>query len=171
MGKVGSQAMNQVFGSDGAKYVQLIDAIKLERLQTEYKFVPNEEFESILKRSAAKANEIYWREIFYRLHFTSVSAILRSRRWVEGIAQETKLKNFFGFAATLRGLIESAADTTTSLKDALPTLAENYREITEALMGHLNDKLLVCKELEDELIHFMYARKLSRSEANQYPQH
>ncbi len=77
--------------------------------------------------------------------------------------------NFLAFAAGLRGLLESAQDAHYSLGAVLPTLAGNRSQIESALAGKLQDKGYVSGELEDRLIHFIYARKVAKTEREMSP--
>lgn len=67
------------------------------------------------------------------------------------------------FAAALRGLIESAADTQTALRSVPVKLARRYRRIRAATLGKL-DSIRPQHQIEEDLIHFTHARKLKKSE-------
>ena len=107
--------------------------------------------------------QIYWGEILARAHLTAVTAMLRSRHWISAIVAATKDRNLLAFAATFRGLIESAADASSALGSIPRTLASGHPQITSALSGELRGTFLVSSEIEDELIHFSYARYLSEA--------
>ena len=160
--------MDIVFGASGKHYVQLIDELELATLKTEYPFEDNDNFENILSEDPKQGMQIYWNEILSRSHLCSIIGILRMRHWVSSLISATRDKNLLSFSAALRGLIESAADSSSSLNIVPLTLAHKYSDIVRNLSGE-SDKILVSSELEDALIHFAYARHLSASEARTAP--
>jgi hypothetical protein len=80
-----------------------------------------------------------------------------------------KNENLLAFAAALRGLIESAADASTALEVIPRTLARDHALIIRALSGALKKILVAGGRLEDELIHFSYARHLTKAEIGTEP--
>ena len=160
--------LDLILGDEGKRFVELIDELKFSNLTTEYPFMDIKEIEKILRGNQKRGMLIYWNEILFRAHFCSVIAILRTRRWISSLLSATRDKNLLSFAAALRGFIESAADSATSLSKVPLTLSQRHSEILGMLSGK-SDQFLVSSELEGELIHFAYARHLSKSEAKIVP--
>jgi hypothetical protein len=113
--------------------------------------------------------QIYWREILARSHFAAVTAILRSRHWIGAIISAAESENCLAFAAAFRGLIESAADASTALTRVPRTLARDHPWIMRALSGGLAKKAFLAPELENMLIHFAYARHLTKAQLASAP--
>ena len=162
--------IGSVLGQTCAQYIQLIDELDLARMTTRYPFESNDEFENILQSNPRMGRRIYWEEILSRSHLCSVSGILRTRHWVSAVVSATRDKNLLSFAASFRGLIESAADTSFSLRAAPLTLARHSSQIIDTLSGK-SDQFLIASELEGFLIHFAHAHHLSGSEAKKHPPH
>ena len=162
--------IDSVLGQTCARYIQLIDELDLARLTTQYPFESNDEYENILWNNPRKGMRIYWEEILSRSHLCSITGILRTRHWVSAVVSATRDKNLLSFAAAFRGLIESAADTSFSLRAVPLTLARLSSRIIDILSGK-SDQLLIASELEGFLIHFAHARHLSGSEAKKHPPH
>ena len=128
----------------------------------------DEEYEDLLERDLGEAMRVYWTETLGRAHLASATAILRSRRWLSGVEQASAENNLLLFAAALRGLMESAADASTALIGTPLTLAHRHSSISECLEGRARSRL-ESSEVEDELIHYSHARRLSRSERANAP--
>jgi hypothetical protein len=75
------------------------------------------------------------------------------------------LDNFLLFAASFRGLLESTADSYYSLFNVPRVLAQNYDNIEGNLTESPDLPVAISTDLEDQLIHFQYARKLRKSDA------
>ena len=156
---------------DGARFVEIVDDLGLDRLETRYTIMDDEEYKNLLERDLGEGMRVYWTETLGRAHLASATAILRSRRWLSGVEQALAENNLLLFAAALRGLIESAADASTALIGTPLTLAQFHSAITESLEGRATS-LLISSEVENELIHYSHARRLKRTErANAPPTH
>ena len=153
-----------LFGPDATRFIGMIDQLGLSDQKTRYVFTSPEEFARIVRDDPSRGMQIYWGEILARAHLTAITAILRSRHWISAAATATKDHNLLGFAAGYRGLIESAADASTSLLNIPRTLARDHAQISRALSGELGQTGFLAPELERELIHFSYARHLSTAE-------
>lgn len=161
---------NSILGSDSAKYIAIIDQLKLGESKANYSFMEAKAFELILREDPSHGMQVYWSEVLARAHLTAVVAILRSRHWIGAIIAATNHKNLLAFAAAFRGLIESSADTHHGLGRIAISLAENHVQIGKALSGRLENQCLLSKEIEDALIHFKYARHLAKAEIATVPQ-
>ncbi len=150
----------ELFGPLGAATRKLCADLTKDADKREYRFVPNDEFAKISERQ--RAQQIYWQEMLSRAHWAAMLNLLRHARWQTGcVAAYQPPGNFLSFTANLRGLIEAALDAQYSLGTFPMTLADNYTNIQTALQGKLNGAL-VSPEVEDLLIHFVYARKLTK---------
>ena len=161
-------SLESVLNPEGVRFVELIDDLGLERLQTRYTFMDDGEFKDLLLRDLGEGMRIYWYEILQRSHLTAVTAILRSRRWLSGVVQARTGNNLLVFASAFRGLMESAADASTALIGTPLTLAHLHPSIDEALRGSATN-VTITSEVEDELIHYAHARRLTASERSNLP--
>ena len=161
-----------LFGPDSARFIGMIDQLTLAREKTRYSFTAADDLARIIRENPSRGMQIYWGEILARAHLTAATAILRSRHWIKAVVAATNDKNLLSFAAALRGLIESAADASSALGSIPRTFARDHVQITRALSGKLGKKVFVVSEIEDELIHFSYARHLTKAEiATASPSH
>lgn len=152
-----------MFGKTAELYLHTLNQLPLAQLRKSYTFMKVDEFRNILESDLSKGMQIYWHEMLQRAHLAAATSILRSRRWLDGIISATTDKNVLLFAAALRGFIESAADTNTSLLRVPKTIATNRVMIATALAGQANI-MHIADELEEMLIHFSHARKLKKGE-------
>ena len=126
-----------------------------------------EDYTKVAVSDPCRMAQIYWTEIFYRAHVASMTALVRHICWMEACLDLCgERPNFLGFAACLRGLLENAADTFFSLRAVPLTIASQFNGIEEMFRGHHSSKGFICEELEQLLIHFLYARKLDASEVD-----
>jgi len=117
-----------------------------------------EEFKQIQRDSLSSGMRIYWREMLYRAHWASTASLIRSHRWLSGLTEAHAQGNLMTFAASCRGLLESAADTNDALNLMPTALAEFSATIAQAVAGRL-ERPVVSPRLEDLLLHFTHARK------------
>lgn len=149
-----------LFDPNATRYIELIDRLGLAKWKTRYTFTANEDYKLICIQDPNRANQIYWGEMLARAHLTAATSILRNRQWVSAVIAAATDKNLLAFAAALRGLIESSADSATALGRIPLALARDNEQIMRALSGGLASRFLAAQELEDLLIHFAYARNL-----------
>ena len=150
-----------VLDQDATRFVDMIDELGLANSETRYTIMAPDEYEHILKNDPSKGSEIYWREMSARAHLTALTGILRSRRWLSAVVSATRDKNLLAFASAFRGLIESAADTSSALQGIPLTLAHCHSQIIAALSGELDKTICSSSEMEDALIHFSHAGRPS----------
>lgn len=158
------------FNSDALRYIELIDKLELAKWKTRYSFSSMDYFQTICKQSTSRGNQIYWEEIVARAHLTAVTTILRSRQWINAVTSSVRDNNLLSFSAALRGLIESVADSATILGHVPLGISRNSAHIIRALSGEINNGIFVAENLEDSLIHFAYARKLTKDERLNFPE-
>jgi len=155
--------IDTVFNDDCQKYLDNNELFVGSLTRPTYSFTKMDEFKHKLVDDPVEGAWIYWHEMLARAHMAAVTSVYRSRQWVESISISAQHSNALGFAASLRGLIESAADTATSLIKVPMTLAEQHKEIDKMLRRKpLKRGFMINSELEDELIHFVFARKLGK---------
>jgi hypothetical protein len=129
------------------------------------------EFQEIVRAGRlAVVNKIYWKEILFRVYWAAALNIMRHQQWQAAcIRAYSDPANSLAFAASLRGLLEGAQDAWYSLSSVPQSLARDRNFIKSALAGTMQDKSFVAKELEDRLIHFLYGRKLGKTEREMTP--
>ncbi len=151
------------------QFVRMVDDLGLKRLTTRYSFMDVDEYADLLHRDVSEGMRVYWSETLERAHIAAVTAILRSRYWLSAVLSTKSDKNALAFAAAFRGLMESAADTTTALIGTPLKLAHYYPEITNGLSG-LTTTVVISTEFEDELIHYSHGRYIKNSERDSTPE-
>ena len=161
--------MESILNRRAMQFVRMVDDLALKRLKTRYSFMDADEYADLLRRDVSEGMRVYWSETLERAHLASVTAILRSRHWLSAVLSAQSDRNALVFAAAFRGLMESAADTTTALKITPLTLAHHYQLITDGLSG-LATAVVTSSELEDELIHYSHGRHIKRNERAGTPQ-
>ncbi len=153
-----------LFGPDSAQFIEIIDQLALAKSKTSYSFMADDDYKRVLDEDFDLGMQVYWNEILANAHLTAVVAILRSRHWISAVVAATNDKNLLAFAAALRGLIESSADTHSALGAIPISLTENHVKIKMALSKTLGNQCFISKEIEDIFIHFKYARHLTKVE-------
>lgn len=116
----------------------------------------------VINGQIATAMQIYWKELLMRMHFASFTSIMRNERWLNGINLSIASENYLLFTSSLRGLIESVADSYYSLLSKPTDVACNFKNIQAAINGRLF-RPLWPKEFEESLIHFQHASKTDKS--------
>ena len=160
--------MESVLNRQAMQFVQMVDDLALKRLTTRYSFMDVDEYADLLRSDVSEGMRVYWSETLERAHLASVTAILRSRHWLSAVFSAQSDRNALAFAAAFRGLMESAADTTTALRGIPLTLAHHYPIIADCLSG-LANAVVKSPELEDELIHYSHGRHIKKSERASTP--
>lgn len=112
----------------------------------------------------------YWTEMIYRYHLTCLTTLLRTKKWLNSVFIAYKGKDYYLFCVALRGLIESCADSFYTLGKANPFFAKHKKYIEDLFLSSHMAEIRISSELENELIHFIFARKLSRAEQRKYPE-
>ncbi|MGV7930639.1 MAG: hypothetical protein AB2L13_17335 [Spirochaetota bacterium] len=159
------EPLARLFNSYDMKFINLLNDIVMSLPTIEYKFMSIDDFGKL--ESIAERNYIYWIEIIQRVHLVASVSLLRMSRWLNGISIILKNNNHLAFCSCLRGLIESTADSWYTLRYVPATISENFHAIKLALEGNLN--IITLCDLEDALIHYTHARKLSKPEIDDLP--
>jgi hypothetical protein len=145
-----------------AGYLDLINEIMPTASKHEYNFVSEEWFREWLnseKFNLKHRNFIIALELIEKAHLASITALLRAKRWADGICLAYEHENFLCWGAAFRGLLESAGDTLDALIHVPLNLAEHYQTISRCLSGD-EDKARDFSEFEDRLNHFCHAKKM-----------
>ena len=160
-----------LFGSMAAVSAHLSEALISGFNGRRFEFMDIGEFQAMAHSgSLSEVNRIYWKEILYRAFWASAINLMRHQKWQMACVRAFETPaNFLAFAAALRGLLEGAQDAWYSLGPVLPTLARDRAYIESALSGNMRDTRFVDRELEDRLIHFIYARKIAKTDRGMSP--
>lgn len=111
----------------------------------------------VANRDFSGANRIYVLEIISRLHAAALITLRRNLSWIESIEVSYGQSAFFAFCASLRGMIESSADSYFSLRHVPLNLAQYFEIFVGCISGTQSENLHIFKELEDFGIHFLEA--------------
>ncbi|GLX87501.1 hypothetical protein Pfra02_00700 [Pseudomonas fragi] len=157
--------IEKIFGADGAQFMRF--ALKLiedfEQDSTTYTYMPPTEFDSLMQNDWKSGAKVYWVEMLGRAHLAAAASIIRAYRWSDGMVTCYANNLFLPFCACFRALIESTADTYDALGNVAITLAECRSDVNPALKLMAKQGVM-ARELEDQLIHFSHARKLSKQD-------
>lgn len=143
-----------------------LNSLRKSNDEWRYTFMPDDEFRELMTEDVMRASGVYWKEILYRTHIVCLVSAFKTLRWMESL--DSTFENYYGFCASLRGLLESCADTFYTLRSAPLTLAKDFFVIKEQL-GQRASVMTTHAPLEELLLHYIQATKLSSSEARQYP--
>ncbi|GKS59294.1 hypothetical protein YTPLAS18_28210 [Nitrospira sp.] len=157
-------AFDTVLDPNARRFIEMVDQLGIRGWRTRYSFYPNDKYKALIQTDRSRGMQIYWKEILARAHLASATAILRSTQWIEGMRVATTAGNLLSFAACFRGLIESAADSSSALKLVALSLARDHGYVVQALTGQLKSQTFLAPELEETLIHYAYARHLTKAE-------
>lgn len=158
----------ELFGTIGAMIAELCTDVSKDFIGKQFEFLGIKKFQEIGDTSIK--NQVYWKEMLSRVHWAAALNLMRHQRWQAGCVGALKAPaNLLSFAANLRGLVEASLDAAYSLKSVPYFLTNNRRMIESALEGSLQE-IYVCGELEEHLIHFVFARKIDRDERGVSPE-
>ena len=165
--------IESVFGQNANFYVVLSEQVLPHALKAQYRFEDPETFERRSKMDHCKLediNQVYWREILFRVHITVSASLIRTCRLTDATAREYGASNLPGWASCARALIESVGDSIDALQCIPLTVSENYHSISRCIAGEEDRGLFSAKELEEKLIEFTHARRLGKSERKILPE-
>lgn len=151
----------RLFREVGVSLGELAQIVIGQMRGTVYRIMEHDRFTAL---SPAQTAQVYWTEMLYRSHWAASSNLVRHQRWFTAcLALLQPNPNFIGFAAVLRGLVEASADSVHCLRNVPLTLAMINGPIRASLAGK-SSSMALCQELEDQLIHFQFARRLKKGE-------
>lgn len=104
---------------------------------------------------------VYIIGILERSHLACMTFLARSHRWLNACGAALESSNILGFAASLRGFLESAADGFDVIGYLPETLKDSFEHIY-ALLYEADQRdapAIIIKELEDRLIHYAFATR------------
>lgn len=153
-----------------APYLPLIEAIIPVASKHSYTFVSDDWYKEWLKSkefSVKQHNFIIALELLEKAHLASITALMRAKRWADAVCAAYEKENFLSWAASFRGLMESAGDTVDGLLNIPTSLALKHHDITRFLSGY-DEVILGAAELERSLDHFVHARwmRIRRADGN-----
>ncbi len=131
-----------------------------------YNYTSGEDFLKI--DSIAEMQLVYWSEIVQRMHVCAATSIKRVKKWYDAANSTYNADNYYGLSASLRGLVEACADTFYTAGRIIDPICTNFATIENALKGDAT-KVFLSESIEDELIHYVFARKISMSEKAAVP--
>lgn len=155
----------KILGVDGSQFMQVMRTLidSFESDTPTYTYMDTSDFSSLMQRDWKLGSKVYWDELLGRAHLAAAVSIIRAFRWSSGMCVSYSNSLFLPFCASFRALIESTADGYDALGNVAVTLAE-CRDIVNAALQLRAAQPEVAKELEDQLIHFSHARRLSRGD-------
>jgi hypothetical protein len=121
---------------------------------------PNPEVELSIEQSR-QFNLVYLIGILERSHLASITFLARSHRWLNSCRTAIETSNILGFAASLRGFLESAADGFDVMRYLPETLYQSFEHIYALLHEpHVKDiPQIAMGEMEERLIHYAFATR------------
>ena len=140
-------------------YSKLLAAINSSPHDYRYRFMDEAEFCALIPKDIRAANAVYVQELLFRAHIAAITTLFRNEKWMLGIDSAFQHPNYYTFAAALRGLVESAADSHHCLIHVPGTLRDHCKPFYIALKGQFDAGVVCCHELEDILIHYSHGRK------------
>jgi len=107
---------------------------------------------------------VYVIGILERSHLACTTFLARSHRWLRACGAALESSNVLGFAASLRGFLESAADGFDVIGYLPETLKGSFEHLYALLYeaGQRDAPAIIMKELEDRLIHYAFATRQPR---------
>lgn len=143
-----------------SSYNDIFNDIANKLSNVSYSYESNKSFCKNLynKQNNKVSNRIIWNEILSRIHYASVTSILRECRWYNGIVFGINSNNLMVFSASLRSLVEAITDSDYSLKPVPTSLCLNFINVKNAINGKLLQEFL-APELEDLLSRYTYVDK------------
>lgn len=151
--------MESLFDKNMMSFGGVLNAINAYGHDYSYQFMDTDEFAELIPKNLQEANKIYVQELLFRSHIAAITTLLRNEKWMQGLQSALKDNNYFMFAASLRGLVESAADSMYCLIQVPGTIRDHFIGFDSALKGKFNAGLIICEQLEEILIHYSHGKK------------
>lgn len=147
------------------KFIETIDKYISSQDDWKFTFITNDEFK---KLTIDIQNKEYWLEILKRISLSALLTLCKTNHWAKAINANKEIGNYYSFCASVRGFVESCADSIFSLKKIPLTIAKDYFAIYSSI--HKFEGIVITHEvLENELIHFLQAKKLTKEELKILP--
>lgn len=143
-------------------YLMLLGRLVNANRPYQYTYMPSAQYQAL--NDPQERMRVYWFEILERARCSAIAALLRLERWLAAMSLTAESENFIAFAASFRGLLESAADTRFALGDVPKALAATFSYAHDAVWGK-SRMMVLAPDLENDLIHFSHGRKLKKTES------
>jgi hypothetical protein len=154
----------ELFGSDGASIIRTVDSILPRIKGTAIEYYEGF-FRYVMTKDAKLAEALYVTELISRAFVAASASLSRFRQWSRSIEATYVANSYLGFAASIRGLLESAADSMYSLEPVATTFGQEFDYISSVMAGNPSCSAILFGELEERLIHFYYASHFRRRES------
>lgn len=156
----------EVFGSDEEGFIEVLDHVCGLFKGVKYGFIHADALKSAYDHDMMLGHRLHWFNLLQNIHFISCASLLRTKRWMDGIRYGTKEGNYILTASSLRGLIESTADSYQVMQYVGKSLEVYFTEIYMTLRGKIIEKdgvkVLPDSDPFDLIVdHFIFARKIS----------
>jgi hypothetical protein len=134
---------------------------------TEYRAFYMEPGPNMTKEHVRHYFRVYTLGLLERSHLACITLLARSHRWIKASRSAEKHSNALGFAASLRGLLESAADGFDVMQYLPSTLEEAFDQLYVILHSDAGYEFtpLIMTAFEERLIHYAFATRQSRGSA------
>jgi len=143
----------------------------LEHTPVRYLHLSVEDHRQLFQQDVTAGVRVQVTELLYHAHFASVATIVRAYRWAEGCLAAYSQDLYLPFCASARGLLEAVGDSFDGLALVPLSLADASKSIKAGLAGTSGPILFNYGELEERLLHFSHARRLSEAERTSMPQY
>jgi hypothetical protein len=154
---------------DGLRFTfEIVDRIVRNSGRVSHTFMEEEEFREICRSDSAMASKIYWYELLARAHIGAHLSLSRTSTWLSAVDIAWRAANVLLYAAAMRGLLESRADSWFTFRFVPMTLANHHYHTLRAIRGK-SKRVAVMPEIEDALIHFTHARRLQKEKKGEAP--
>ncbi len=154
---------SKIFGSDGTRLICTLRAV-IPNLRGSVRDWPEEVFKGSFTKSLEDGIYIYWCELLGRAYIAAGGSLIRHEQWIKGMIGAYQVESYLGLCGSLRGLLESAADSMYSLEFVSSTIAENWYMLQPLMLEKRGQQMVISTEMEERLIHFHYGRNIGKNE-------
>lgn len=161
-----------LFGRSARFYVPLLREIMPQVFRVRYDFEDTSTYERKLldgTYTCADGNRVYWRDFLFYAHLVVSASLHRNCRLIDASVRERRASSLPGWASCTRALLEAIGDSSTTLRAILSLLADKHHLIRRCLEGKEDQTVVVSSEVEDLMIHFTHARRLTKGEKKRLP--
>ena len=155
----GEASRRELFGQ-AAPYLKLVDeGIEPRATAHQYSFVDDDWFRQWAgspESSVASINQLAAHDLLEKAHLSAMTALIRTKRWADAACLMGDHQNFLGFAAALRGLLESAGDIVDGLRSVGANLAAAHQTLNRCLSGKETRAVRGWETIERDLDHFIH---------------
>src|SRR5687768_8377286 len=115
-------AVEVVYGETGKNFLPFLNSLVSKLTGYKYEIITESELLSL--PDDGERVKVYCSEIMYRAHWAAATSLLRTHRWAHGVLLAASAGNYLSFAASFRGLLESAGDIADALQHVPLTIAD-----------------------------------------------